>query len=162
MFLEEQITPEICDEIMPLLQMHYDELSHPEFKDIQVLKPRFDKYIEAGNKRMAVLFTIREVSDDDVPVEGKWKGPLKGYWVFFINDTLHYEGTVQAAGDVLFVVPEYRGIVAWKFAKECIEHLKNGGVQIIHAYCKQAHDLTRFYEGLGMKQIDLHFSMRLN
>ena len=165
-FLEEIIDQALCDEILPLLQKHWDEVSHPAFKDFQKLNPDFSKYIAAGSNRdasgkpCATAFTIRQVNPADE--EGSRKGALVGYWVFFINDTLHYKGTTQALGDVLFVEKEYRGKVAFAFVKECIAQLKAGGVQVVHAYCKKDHDLTRmFVDGLGFEQIDLHFTKRL-
>ena len=165
-FLEETIDQEICDEILPLLQKHWAEVSHPAFKDFQKLNPDFSKYIAAGNNRgsgkpCAVLFTMREENEADKDCERK--GKLVGYWCFFINDTLHYKGTTQAMGDVLYVEPVYQGKAAYEFVKECVNQLKEGGVQVIHAYCKKEHDLSRmFVEGLDFEQIDLHFTKRLS
>jgi hypothetical protein len=166
-FLEEIIDQEICDEMMPLFQKHWEEVSHPAFKDFQKLNPDFSKYIAMGKNRdatgkpCAVLFTMREVTDADQ--EGARKGRLVGYWCFFINDTLHYKGTTQALGDVLFVEKEYRGKRAYEFVAECVNQLKMGGVQVVHVYSKKEHDLTRmFVDGLGFEQIDLHFTKRLN
>lgn len=179
-FFEEIITEEICAEITPLLQKHWEEVSHPAFKDIQELKPRFDQYIALGAQRKAVLFTAREtkkVPTADALMQEPVKnwhsaedngyvyvgGRLVGYWVFLFSDTLHYATTKQAYGDVLFMEKEYRGKTAFDFAKECISQLKQGGIQIVHAYCKKAHDLTRFFvEGMGFEQIDLHFTKRLD
>lgn len=176
-FLEEAITPEVCREIFPLLQSHWDEVSHPAFKDFQKLNPDFDKYIRAGQTRGAILYTVREVVAGEKPdsskvvkrwtcvsKEGQWftAGDLLGYWVFFINDTLHYMGTKQALGDVLFIRKDKRGRMAYEFVNECLLSLKAEGVQVVHAYCKKAHDLTHFFvDGFGMEQIDLHFTKRL-
>src|SRR5690349_5297041 len=111
-FKREKATMELCQEMMPLLKKHWEEISNPDLKDIQVLKPDFEKYIAAENEGNLMVFTIRN----------PWT--LVGYWVWIVQKNLHYSTTRQAYGDVLFLDKEHRGTgTGFKFMKWCVEQV---------------------------------------
>lgn len=173
-FLEEIVQEQTCREVEPLIRAHYDEVSPDWLKDLQQLKPQFDRYILASEQKQGILMTMRtrkpatleEAVEKKLAIMGekpdRYVGDeLVGYAFFFISEPFHFSGSLEAFCDVIYVKPPYRGLPAFRFGQACIGHLQSIGVGIVHTYCQVEHDLTRFWEGLGFRLAELHFSMRL-
>lgn len=143
----ELATPALCEELLPLLEAHYQEIAH--FKDIK-LEPDFEQYIrveEAGSLR---VFTAR---DED--------NALFGYAIYFVRANIHYKSSVQAVQDILYVHPQYRGIGA-KLIAHADRELAKEGVQAVYHHVKSEHNFGPLLERMGYKLVDLIYAKRLD
>lgn len=127
---------DIKDEMTPLLDNHYDELTlHKEVVKLSVDWERYLKMDEAG-----ALFnlTVRD------------SGKLVGYSVFYVQQHMHYTGLKMAKNDVLFLAKEYRkGPIGIKIIKRCEKELAEIGVQKIVWHAKQSNYLGELLVLLG-------------
>lgn len=176
-YLEEFPNEKTLAEVRPLLEAHHAEVSPEWLKDLQTLEPQFQLYLSACEKKNGVLFTMRtkrqagygEAQEKNLAffpsapgsLEGEVPDELVGYCFFWVYPALHFPGCLEANCDVIYVKPGYRGIRSFRFAEQIMAELKERGVKVVHAYCQVEHDLTRFWEGLGFKLTEHHFSMRL-
>lgn len=145
-FQQEPANQALFDEVMPLLQMHYEEIAH--FKDIK-LNPDFSKYQALANAGTLRVFTARK------------DGELVGYAVFFIVPNIHYRDSVQANQDILFINKKHRGF-GRQFIKWCDEQLKSQGVEVVYHHIKAAHNFGALLEAMGYELVDLIFAKRLS
>lgn len=138
---------DIFHEVMPLLELHYKEISH--YHDIP-LDPDFEKYEAMENAGAVRTFTARDEEKNII-----------GYAVFFVRHNLHYKTSFQAYQDILFIHPERRGF-GFKFIKWCDEQLKDEGVQVVYHHVKTAHNFGPVLERMGYECIDLIYGKRLD
>lgn len=139
---------DVFDEIMPLAQKHWEEISH--YKDIP-LEPDKEMYFKIEDTGSLRVYTCR---DDD--------NSLIGYAVFFLKHNLHYKSSFQAAQDLIFVHPDRRGC-GRPFIKWIEETLKAEGVQIIYQHLKLATPHTiEFFKKIGYEPVDLIVAKRLD
>lgn len=136
----------VQEQIFPLLQMHYKEIS--AFQDIP-LDPDWDRYKKMEELGILVIFTARE------------EGELIGYNVFFVNTNGHYKGSLQANQDVVFINPKKRGF-GKLFLNWCDEQLKTLGVQVCYHHIKAKHNFGAMLESLGYELVDLIYARRLD
>lgn len=136
------------DDLMPLVELHYDELSRD--KDIP-LSPRHERYIELDNNNLLRLYTIRQDKK------------LIGYAAFFVGHNLHYETSYQAVQDVLFIEPKFRGGIGRQFIPWCDEQLKKIGVQkVMHHVKEDICDFSPLLFNLGYVRSDVIYTRRLD
>ncbi len=136
---------DVLDEIKPLLTKHWEEIAH--YQDIP-LDPNWAGYAAASIAGSLRIFTVRE---DKV---------LIGYAVFFIGN-LHYKSTKIATQDILFVLPEHRGLTGARLIKYCDEQLKAEGAQAVYHHVKKAHDFGPLLERMGYEAVDVVYGRRL-
>lgn len=139
---------DVFEEMKPLFQKHWDEISH--YKDIP-LDPDFDMYLKMEDMGVLRVFTARE--DDKT---------LVGYAVFFIKHNLHYKSSLQAMQDIIFIDSEHRGtgvkLILW-----CDRQLKSEGVQIVFQHVKVATPHTvALFKRLGYEEVDVILGKRLD
>lgn len=136
-------------ELWPLLQAHWHEIAH--YQDIP-LNPDFVAYEQAEEAGMLRVFTARD------------GGELVGYCAFFVRTNLHYCTSLQAAQDVLFVHPNWRGSgEAARFIAWCEQQLQDEGVQVVFQHLKVATPHTiRQFERMGYEPIDVVLGKRLD
>ena len=146
-FQREPASHELFQEMMPLLQKHWEEIAH--FKDIP-LEPDWDMYLKIDQSGALRNFTAR----DD-------QGKLIGYAVFFVRSNINYKSSIQASQDVIFIDPTVRGFGA-KFILWCDKQLKDEGIDAVYHHVKEAHNFGPMLERLGYKLVDLIFTKRLN
>jgi GNAT superfamily N-acetyltransferase len=135
-------------EVKPLIYLHWREIAH--YKDIE-LDPDWEKYKSLEDYSDVVrVYTARTEEHK-----------LIGYAVFFVNYNMHYQQSLQATQDILFVHPEYRGR-GGKFISWCDEQLKAEGVQAVYQHVKKNHNFGKLLERLDYELVDLIYARRLD
>jgi len=133
-------------EAMPLLQAHWQEIAH--FKDIP-LDPHFEAYKAFEDLGLIRCYTSRIGKE------------LVGYAVYFVRKNMHYQNSVQALQDILFILPEHRGFGA-RFILWCDQQLKAEGVQAVYHHVKAEHNFGPMLERLGYELVDLIYAKRMD
>lgn len=146
-FQREAASLALFDEIFPLLELHYSEISAN--LDIP-LEPDFEMYLKLDQMNMIRVFTSRDDAN-----------ALIGYAVFFVRHNSHYKSSLQAVQDVLFIHPNRRGN-GGRFIKWCDDQLRSEGVQVSYHHIKADHNFGPLLERLGYKLVDLIYSHRLD
>lgn len=140
---------DLWDEIYPLLERHYAEISaNPDI----ALAPDEHRYRVLEDANRLRTYTVR----DD--------GALVGYAVFLVSTGLHYMHSLQAKQDVLFVDPSRRGRGAGiKLIRFADQALADEGVQVVYHHAKLAHPaLGRLLEHAGYAPVETVYSRRLD
>lgn len=145
----EALTTELLQELIPLFEAHYEEIAHPELKDLMKLDPDWEFYASAQDRGMLRIYTIR--AD---------KNKLIGYWVLFVNFHPHYKVVKMAASDVLFIHPSHRG-VGKDFIPWVAKQLEMESVKILNCHVAKAHNFGPFLERLGYQQLEINYTLRL-
>lgn len=146
-FKREQFSTDLFAEFLPLLTAHYKEVAH--YQDIP-LEPSVDGYRALADSGALRIFTARDEEND-----------LVGYAVYFLKYNLHYQSSLQAGQDILYVRPDSRGIGA-RLIKWCDEQLKAEGVQVVYQHVKAAHNFGPMLERQGYELVDLLYARRLD
>jgi hypothetical protein len=140
-------------EIQPLLVDHALEIAH--FDDIP-LSPDKDLYFMMEQKGLARVFTVRR-ADGEHPRGAR----LIGYAIFFVRHAMHYQTSLQAQEDIIFIAKEERGF-GGRFIAWCDEQLRAEGVQVVYHHVKAAHNWGKVLERQGYELVDLIFAKRLD
>jgi GNAT superfamily N-acetyltransferase len=139
---------DVFTEIQPLLRAHYEEIAH--FQDIP-LDPNFARYCAMDEAGVLRIFTAR-IHD-----------ALVGYAIYAVDYALHYESSLQAIQDVLYLAPEHRnGRLGLRLIEHADVELKAEGVQVVRQHVKAKHDFGRLLERLGYELEDKLYSRRLD
>lgn len=146
-FTEENLTPELLEEVKPLLEKHWNEIAH--FKDIP-LDPDYDLYIKMQNLKMLRCYSMR---DGD--------GQLVGYSVYMVRHNMHYRSCLTAVEDIIFVHPEKRGYGMF-FISWCDDQLKALGVQVVTHHIKFDFDWSKALMRQGYEKTDMQLCKRLD
>ncbi len=128
----EQCLPELAS----IFPAHWDELAL--FKDRMPLAPQYREYVRREQAGALFLATVR------------WDGSIVGYYVAQVQPGFHYERTLTATLDMVYVIPEYRdrGLALPLF--RCVEkELKRRGAQVWYSGYK-AHNPLGMPQLLGM------------
>jgi GNAT superfamily N-acetyltransferase len=141
----------VIDEIKPMLEQHYYEVcAHPQ---VLKLNPDYTKYKEFDRMGLIRIFTARDQEH---------KARLIGYFISFIHPHMHYQDTVYAVNDVLYLDPEYRsGSVAYHLTNEALDDLKGCGVDIVTVHMKIKHEFRRLLRHLGFEQTEENWEVIL-
>jgi GNAT superfamily N-acetyltransferase len=142
----EPLTLSLRQELKPLLAAHWREIAH--FQDIP-LNVDWETYHRASRDGLLRVFTARTE-------EG-----LAGYAVFFIRSNPHYQDSLQATQDVMFMSPEHRGRggALISFAEA---YLKVEGVQAVYQHVKDKFNFGPLLERLGYIPIERVWVKRLD
>ena len=147
-FKEEEVNEKLIEDFKPLIKLHYDEISF--YKDEIKLNPNFDSYIRLYQKNILKVYTARE------------GGELIGYAIFFISPNMHYQDSLQANQDILYIRPDARGF-GTEFIRWCDEQLKELNVQLVLHHVKDAHNFgPKILEPLGYKLLDTVYGRIIN
>lgn len=139
---------DVFQEMIPLLQKHWEEISH--YKDIP-LEPDFEMYFKMEDIGMLRVFTARDTSNK-----------LIGYAVYFVKHNMHYKSSLQALQDVIFIDPASRG-TGVKFILWTEARLREEGIQLVMQHIKVATTNTiALFERLGYDKIDIILGKRLD
>ena len=137
----------IFEEIFPLLKEHFLEVSAN--LDIE-LSPNRATYCALERNGAFKIFTARNNQSE-----------ILGYAAYFINHSLHYQTSLQAVQDVVFIRKDARGF-GKDFINWCDEQLKILGVQVVYHHVKVKHDWGHMLEKSGYDFIEKIYSKRLD
>ena len=144
----EVLTDGLINEMIPLLKKHWVEIAH--YPDIP-MDPNWEAYMAMQDNEALVIMTVR--------VNTK----LVGYIVYFVHPNIHYQGSLQAVQDVLFIDPSYRkGMLGIRLLKASEAVLKGMGVQVVMQHLKFEHDFSPLLERLGYHDVDKIMAKRLD
>ena len=125
----EEITIELFNEVLPLLEIHRDEIT--AFKDIP-LNVNIEKYIQMQKLGMAKAFFARDENNKII-----------GYVVYFVNNNMHYNDYKYAVQDILYVEQSKRGLgVAMKLLRFAEQELIDLSVNVITQHVKIFKDFV--------------------
>lgn len=86
-----------------------------------------------------------------------------GYCGFFVTYNIHYDKSLQARQDVVYLKEEFRKKGAGKaFIKYCDEQLKKLGVQVVYHHSKVYADIGHALLPLGYEEIEKLYCKRLD
>ena len=138
----------LWEEAEPILREHWEEIAR--YKDIP-LAP--DKEAYAGLEAAGQLrcYTVRDGYR------------MVGYAAFIVRRGLHYQGSLQAAQDVLYVDPGYRaGMTGVKLIRYAEQRLAAEGVQVVYHHAKRTNKVGQLLERLGYEFVEGIYAKRLN
>jgi hypothetical protein len=145
-FKAETLTPELVKELVPLLVLHWEEIStHPDVP----LTPNIETYFKLQEAGVFRFFTVR---DEDT-------NRLVGYSTFLVDKAVDYNLT-QATCTNVFIKKENRGY-GWLFLKWCDEYLSQEKVEFIHRSVNADHDHGNILKRLGYKLADFIYTRRI-
>lgn len=146
---EEVVTPELFDEIMPLLEEHRQELS--AFDDM-ALNPSVQKYVLLTSMGMFRFFSAR---DDN--------NKLIAYLAYFIHPNMHYSDYTYAVQDVFYTVSTVRGsLIGMRLIAFADDRLKEAGVNVVTQHVKVAKDFEPMLKRLGYRWVEKIYMKRIN
>lgn len=146
-FEREIATLPLCQELFPLLELHYREIAVDQ--DIP-LTPDFAKYTQLEALGRLRVYTARD--DDRL---------LWGYAIYFVGPNMHYQTSLQAVQDVLFMHPGRRG-VGGRLIRFADDELAKDGVQKVFHHVKLAHDFGPLLKRQGYEPIEAIYARRLD
>ncbi len=143
-----EMVQDLWEELLPLSQRHWEEIA--KYKDIP-LSPDIETYNKVEILGRLRCYTARK------------DGVLIGYAWFFVNYNLHYQESLQAVQDVVFLAPEHRkGRIGLQLLRFADEQLKKDGVQVISHHVKKDHpQLGSLLEFMGYEVMDIVYSRRI-
>jgi GNAT superfamily N-acetyltransferase len=139
---------DVLDEMKPLLDAHFHEITH--YPDIP-LKVDYDFFLAADAKGALRVYTAR------------FHGELIGYCVFFVSPNPKYLTSLQAHQSVLYLSAQHRrGRVGLRLIDWCDTQLRAEGVQVVYHHMKARHGFGRLFAHLGYELIDEIWGRRLD
>lgn len=142
---KEILTDSLLDEMVPLLEAHYNEIAWK--KDKIKLSINRGKYLGMQDMGIVKTFTARD------------GGQLIGYAVFFISTHMHYKDTKFATNDVVYLEPSKRGRGSGALLLEVAErHLVNWGCEVINLHVKNCLNWAPLAEKLGYEPVEQTWS----
>ncbi len=134
-------------EMQPLWEGHYAQFPHES--DIK-LAPDRAMYQRISDTNGLRIYTVR--------VDGR----LVGYMSVFIAKALHYDHT-DASCDVLYVLPEHRGITGLGLIMHAEDSLRREGVAILRIHAPTDQDFgPGLSKVLGYRDAFHTYSLRLD
>lgn len=145
---------QVYAEALPLLVKHKDEIAHFPDIPLDVDVARYRRMDGAGLLR---IYTAR--------LHGDFSNltALIGYAVFIVDRNPHYQSSLQAVQDVLFVDPEHRNsLVGVELIRFTERELRWEGIEAIYQHVKLAHPALGAILGrIGYAPIETIFVKRL-
>lgn len=134
-------------ELLPLLAKNHAETGALQSGEFQ---PDGERFMAMDQAEVARLYTARNQD-----------GELVGYAVFFVIKHMHYGSTQWALQDVLYFLPEYRGISSVRFLKWTDQELRSLGVDVICRHVSEKRDYSRTLKRLGYQPVETAYMRRL-
>lgn len=139
----------LWEEVFPLLVEHYKEVS--KYQDIR-LDPDISAYTALEEAGALAVYTAR-----------KQDGTLLGYAAYIIRVNMHYQSSLQAMQDVIFLTKEARkGMAGYKLIKYADQRLQELGVQIVYHHVKNKLDFGPVLARLGYEPVEQIWARRLD
>ena len=140
----------VLHEVKLLHAAHWEEteklyLSHD-------INPDYEKYILLEENAMFLLFTCRDTTQD---------GKLVGDLMYYVDNSMHIKGVLQATEDAFFLLEEARsGRVAIKYLQYAEKVLVELGVKLIGMSDKSpcgGKSLEKFMNRLGYRPVSINY-----
>lgn len=125
---------DVEDELAELIGLAWEESQYS--KDICNLSYDIEEYQEHSDNGNLKLYTVRD------------KGRLVGFASVVISHSLHSQGCLTAATDVIFILKECRGFGAY-FLKAITEDLREEGVKLFALVLKTNKDTGSLAKAIG-------------
>lgn len=143
----ERFSASLVDELTPLLNAHYAEVSpHPHIP----IDPDIDRYIlleEAGILRVYIA---------------RVGGEVAGYLSVVVGPSLHSRHSLRATQDVLYVSESYRDATLGPRLLHYVEgDLKKIGVAVIHHHVTVARDFGAILRRQGYELVEWVYAKQL-
>ncbi len=123
MKLQEESYLEVCEDIKPLIKMHWEQIALN--KDKIILNPDWDEYQRLYNSGNLKIYTARK------------KHELVGYFIVAVAKNIHYKDHLFANCDIIYVKPDSRaGMTGYKLITFAENELKNLGVSVLNINTK--------------------------
>lgn len=138
---------ECIAEIVPLLRVHYAEVSFVhQNRDAPIpLDLDIDAYRSLETAGILRGYTARK------------DGELIGYAAFVVSPSnLHHKGLRYASLDVLSVVPKWRGLTGSRLMAYAERQLKSEGVQMVTIAVPKVCDWTPLAERWGYEPVETY------
>ena len=133
---KERFSDALCEELSPLLYSHWQEIAN--YKKEIPLDVDFDFYRNMDAKGQLLILTARS------------EGELVGYSIFFLIRNPHYNSTLQAMNDVIYVDPPFRNSrLGLDLIRQSEQHLKGMGVRKMSWHVKTCNDVEQVLHRLG-------------
>lgn len=134
------------EEMKALFPKHWEELGI--YRDRMPLAPKYEVYWAREAAGELVMATLRK------------DGRIIGYCPNFVAPGLHYETTLTATMDILYIAPEHRGDGSGKMLFTILKaELMRRGVKIWYAGSKNHKQIEWFLKMMGFDPIEMHFAM---
>jgi GNAT superfamily N-acetyltransferase len=128
----DQVVPDIKE----LIKLHYDEVAL--HKESIPLDPDWARYKVLEDNGMLFIATARDQSQ------------LVGYSVFFVTRHMHYNSTLMASNDILYLHPDYRqGMSGIKLIKFSESELKKRNITKVLWHIKFQKDFRKILYRMG-------------
>lgn len=134
------------DEMLPLAARHFAETERFRARGCTPDLSVYAQIEAAGNLR---TFTIREIATKE----------LIGYCLMIVRRH-HHTAQVRAFEDLLYIVPERRGIGSG-FVRWMDTQLAGMGAEVIQRTCQITHDHGRMFERIGYDKTEETWSRRV-
>lgn len=119
----------------PILVDHWREVAL--YQEKIPLEPDYSRYVAAENQGRLVIVTARK------------DGELVGYSVFILHRHIHYKNCLVASNDVIYLKPEYRGVIGARLILKSEAILTELGVDRMTWHVKPKHDWSPILERMG-------------
>lgn len=146
-YRREAASPELFDEMRPLLESNYGEIA---VNMGEALDPDWDAYSYLERLGVLRVFTARD----------SYSNRLMGYAVFFVRVHQHYKGSLQAIADVIYIDPAERGY-APGFFRWIDDMLRIEGVKVVHHSVTKYRDFSAMLTRMGYEFVSTNYARRL-
>lgn len=145
-FAEERLTPELLEEVLPILHEHYAEIAWKQ--DKIRFDPDFSAYLQLQGINRVRAYSARDE-----------EGVLCGYAVFLLSPSLHYRSTKYAHNDIIYIRKGLRGQAAGVGLIAFAEHkLQEEGTQVVGFHIKETQDWGPLAARLGYEKVETLWS----
>lgn len=145
--IQREFMHDCWDEVIGLAHAHYLEVA--AFQDIP-FDPSQKRYFDLEDAGVVHCFTVRD------------EGVLVGYAIFFAQTNAHYQTSLQAVQDVLYIAEDYRHT---GLARELIQFtdqaLRAAGVQVISHHVKPSRDFSKLLEAEGYQRLETVYARKV-
>ena len=144
---------DVITEIWPMLEAHYLEIATD--KEVKPFDPDLERYISMADQDMLRIFTARDVFESDLDGDDAvYPGRLVGYFISIVLPGLHYQQTIMAINDIMYLDPAHRGgTVGYRLIKLATEDLKNLGADILTIHMKTDYPFRSL-----LRKLDFHLT----
>ena len=142
-----ELVSDLWDEFWPLLEAHYREIA--AYKDIELDPDR-------------AAYAQLEIQDELACYTARSGGTLIGYLVFFVRRNTHYQGSLQAWQDVMFIHKDHRGRAGIELIRYAERALAAQGVQVVYHHAKTTNNFPRLLKAMGYTLVDEIYAKRLD